>query len=169
MRNVLATYCVIVSLLIILQLSARADQKSFVALCPGNLPPIDCIKTHFDALYEADYGRLWEVYRIYEKKAVSCKNPRDVAAFLDLADAVQMNAEVSEGFAEFIEKLILSNPKCFLEGAVLLGDRSISSLVDAFVRSPIYHDDTDIRRHLQKDTHDKRYQRFMNLYFNSDR
>ncbi len=144
---------------------AKTDAKKFQAICPGSPPAIRCLRTHFDALYEADYEKLWDGYRVYEERAMKCVRPQAMADFLSLADAILINAEVSEGFAEDVEKAVLEKTKCFLEGAILLDESSLRALIKHFVSAPIYHNPEEMRPPLERYRRTSKYSRFMLLYF----
>jgi hypothetical protein len=144
---------------------AKADVKKFQAICGGQPPAIQCLRTHFDALYEADFEKLWDAYETYKKRALKCRRPQAMADFLSLANSILINAEVSEGFAEDVEKAIIGKTKCFLEGAILLDDSSLRALIKYFVATPIYHEPDELTRPLEKYRQIGRYNRFMRLYF----
>src|SRR2546428_9031105 len=82
-------------------------------LCEGDQATLRCLKENFRELARKEYKQFWDILRIAEDKALSCRSLAATADFLDVARAIEGNAEVAEYFHEVLEmKLIPTNSKC---------------------------------------------------------
>jgi hypothetical protein len=113
-------------------------QRSVCVVCRSNEPAAHCLGEHFAWLYEHDAQGFWSLFEAAQTKASACSSGGNVSAFLSLASSVRGNAEVSEAFAEQVEKLLVSNPRCFLDAAERLPNAVLEDLVQFYLLSPIF-------------------------------
>lgn len=133
-------------------------------VCPEPVS-LSCLKNNFSAFYQKDYEGFFSAFRKFENKAATCKDIKSTADFLSLVTAIDVNAEVSEAYAETTEKILIKNPACFLDAATRLEDRSLKVLIMNYIKTPTFEDETKIKKTMQKYKNDAKYVKVMGLYF----
>lgn len=76
---------------------------------------------------------------------VSCKENIHLVTYLKITTKIQENVEVAEHFSEEIEKLVINNTKCFIDGFDLLDAKEKESIA-LRLKKPIFVE----RKHIQK-------------------
>ena len=114
-------------------------------------------------LYHSDYDAFWKQWREAEAKAMSCTDHDATAKFLSNAITTLGNTEVSEANAESIEKLSLNDPACLLESIQRLQAEEQNKIVGFFIVTPLFHDEEEIRKALEK--HWNKYRNIKELYY----
>lgn len=112
-----------------------------------------------------DYNLFFEILEKAKIKATSCKSYIYTANFLELAKYGLTNAEFAEYFGEVIEELLINNPKCFFDSALIVDGASLKNLIYK-LQSPITDNDKKIRKTFEKYRMNKKYKKVINLYFN---
>ncbi len=125
------------------------------------------LKNNFDSLLKDNEIGFYKIYRNIESCAIGCRSSKGVAAFLDFAKYIK-GVDLGEDFAETNEKLLLANPKCYLDGAVLLSDEAMKELVRLYLKSPLLHTDEEVSRALSQYRNISTYKRLMDLYFKNN-
>ena len=92
-------------------------------MCAEYQIPKDCIKKKFGELYLKNYELFSIIMNSLEKDAESCTDLEKTSEYLALIEKGEGNAEMDEGFSDFIEKLALSNPTCLLDSLLIIKDR----------------------------------------------
>jgi len=141
-----------------------ADTQSKNNSCPENPPSLECFELHFNQICHSNYDLFWDTYYTYAKQAKPCNELKLTAAFLDISMYIKGNAEVSEGFHEFAEELLLSNTVCFLDAALLPSKDSLDWLIRFYVSNSLFYKDEQIQNALNEYKEEKKYQRIINLY-----
>jgi len=127
---------------------------------------LEYLKNNFSELYQKNYDKFFDTYYVYEKQASDCISPQKTADFLDLARYIKGNAEVAEVFGEFSDRLIMSNPTCYLESAILLNEEALSALVRFYLSTPLtYEGQKGVPQTLEKYKDNPKYHRVMELYY----
>lgn len=153
---------ILVTLLIFATPPALASAEKELCSAPVS---IACLKGNFVSFYQQDYDRFFTAFRKFEAEAAACTNEKATADFLDLASCIGVNAEVSEAYARTAEKLLIKKPSCFFEAANLLENRSLGILVKQYLQTPIFHDETTVRKIMQNYRKNVKYDRITSLYF----
>jgi hypothetical protein len=138
---------------------------AFSALCEDDATAFTCFKENHRALLASDNDRYVQVYEMAEKRALSCTKRSETADFLDLAPYIGGSAHLGEVFSQSVEGLLISNPICFLDSALLLSDRSLSFLIGDILLTPTFHDSTAIQKALEPYRSIAKYGRIMKAYF----
>jgi len=97
--------------------------------------------------YCDEYSEFWNLWHKDVKLFSQCSSNEAVASFLVKAvDPENLrNAELSEGNAEEIEKILIKNPKCILSALPLLNSLQCNNLVKHFIEDPIFHEKSEIQ------------------------
>ena len=80
----------------------------------------------------------WADWHIISKSVLACESKDTNSSFMVAALDNLGNAERTEGNAEVLEKLALSNPECFSEAAQSLGEELCFYVYTAFLKNPIF-------------------------------
>jgi hypothetical protein len=87
----------------------------------------------------------WDAWHPEAAAVSRCDNRQRLASFMVRALQNIKNVERTEANSEVFEKLIISNPTCFLRSAARLKRNSCKLLMKRFVDSPLYHDEREMR------------------------
>jgi len=132
--------------------------------CKKESFPIKCLKENYDFLLKNDEKQFWDLVHSSEKKALKCTSILKTAEYLDLFQFVKGAASIEEYFAEKIEqKLIIVNPKCFLEAYKILsseGQKRI--LID--IKAPIFATNDQLSNALEPFKQDPKFAVFFKSY-----
>lgn len=110
--------------------------------CASKNDDFDCFHQHFKQIYSKNNSLFWERWRNYEQKALTCGSIELTSNFLSLVNGA--DGEIAEATARGIEKLILTNPKCFL-AAVEKTDKAVrKKIVRYYVFTPLFHQAKEI-------------------------
>lgn len=132
--------------------------------CPDPVT-LSCLKKNFSTFYRKDYKHFFSTFNRFEAEAMSCKSNVKTADFLDIVSYIKGNAEVAEAFGESSEKLLVRNPKCFLDAASTLDDSSLKILVQLYLKGPIIEDYQAIDKKMREQKKNQKYHRIMSEYF----
>ena len=142
--------------------AAFADSKRNP--CLKSLNEFQCIQQNLGEFYKADYKAFWTIFRKFKNKAKKCNDIKLTAKFLEFAYLPTGGGEITEGVAEVLESLIIINPKCFVESAILLQDKMLVKLFDLYINHPLYHQPLEIKSKLDPFLHNSRYKTLMKHY-----
>jgi len=114
-------------------------------VCSGSAADISCLMRNFDDFYHKNYSDFWKVLHSSLKEAEHCRSIEATSSFLNLASLHSTNAEFNEFFAESIENLCLTSPKCFSDANNLL-PKATQERLKMFLNNPLFID----KEHLYK-------------------
>ena len=133
-------------------------------LCEGQNSTLDCLKNNFEILYSTNYPLFWEIMKLAEKKATSCRSIPETAAFLELVQCNKTNAEVSEYLSEVIENLLLTQPDCFFDSVSIQKIETIRDII-LRLRSPVFIEKAKIDKIFEKYRNNQKYKYSIEIYF----
>jgi hypothetical protein len=97
------------------------------------------LERNFDELYEKNYSYFWKILHSSIIEVNSCYSIEVTSKYLNLASLQSKNAEFNEFFAESIEKLCLSSPRCFHEANQTL-HKSVQQKLNTMLNNPVFID-----------------------------
>lgn len=154
-----------IAIALILGVAMHAEHaKAASPVCPDPVT-LSCLKKNFAIIYQNDYERFFGTFHKFEKDASSCRSLKATTEFLDLAGYIQGNAEVGEAFAKAVEKLLVINPKCFLDASASLSGASQKALVQQYLKGPIFEESQKIEEIMKERKNEPKYLHIMEHYF----
>ncbi len=108
---------------------------AFGATCDNitDLNALDCLREEIDnPKNNRDWKKYWNSYAIAEKHALKCVNVSETAKFLKLRE-LTLGTATLEAFSESVERLVMSNTKCFCEALLLLSETDQAKVMKIIV------------------------------------
>lgn len=136
-------------------------------VCSGTSGTLDCLSENFTELYSANYSSFWKILHESASKAQKCETVTDAVHFMRLVHLNSNNAEFNEFFSETIENICIKNDKCFFESLLRL-NKSDQNRIIKMLKYPLFIDQSSISETFSKWKNNKKYKKFVDLYFEKD-
>ena len=88
------------------------------------------LKDNFSELYNQNHELFWDILNNGAENAKKCSSPTYTRDFLDLVRFFRGSAELGEFFGETVERLCVSNPKCFFDSLIKLNNEAKYKVID---------------------------------------
>ncbi len=100
-------------------------------LAPSNL--------NAEKLYQSNNDKFWEEFSASQKVFVSCASPENTSEFIMNSFQYSGNAEVTQAYAEEIEKVTIKNPACIIRGISLLNEKQLKDYYTLFIKQALFY------------------------------
>jgi hypothetical protein len=132
-------------------------------LCTGNDATLECLIKNAEELKKSNRKLFWDIVVKAGKKAQDCTTPTEVSRFMEIV-RIRLDGALMEFFSEKIEKLCISNAKCFFEALERLNAKDQKKVIE-IISNPLFVDQSAITEVFNKNN--KKYKKIFELYLNS--